>query len=114
MFVSWNGCMSESLSGVTEYVGSDNGSKFSAKVVHRWLSPISVQALYIDPAALGENGESFNSKLRDELLDEEILCALKEAKTLIGKWRMGYMRFNTFRLHSYLKYHSPAPEAYLN
>jgi transposase InsO family protein len=77
------------------------------------LSHFSVQTLYIEPGSPWENGyvESFNSKFRDELLDEEILCALKEAKILIEKWRLEY---NTFRPHSSLNYRPPAPEAYQN
>ena len=99
--------------GAPEYIRSDNGSEFTAKVVRRWLSHLGVQTLYIEPGSPWENGyiESFNGKFRDELLNGEIFYTLKEAKTLIEKWRMEY---NTFRPHSSLNYRSPAPEAYLN
>ena len=99
--------------GAPEYIRSDNGSEFTAKVVRRWLSNIGVQTLYIEPGSPWENGyiESFNGKFRDELLNGEIFYTLKEAKTLIEKWRLEY---NTFRPHSSLNYRPPAPEAYLN
>ena len=99
--------------GAPEFIRSDNGSEFTAKMVRRWLSNIGVQTLYIEPGSPWENGyiESFNGKFRDELLNGEIFYTLKEAKTLIEKWRMEY---NTFRPHSSLNYGPPAPEAYLN
>ena len=57
-----------------------------------------------------ENGyvESFNGRLRDELLDREVFDTLLEAKVLIERWRVGY---NTVRPHSSLGYRPPAPEA---
>ncbi len=81
--------------GAPEYIRSDNGSEFTAKVVRRWLSHIGVQTLYIEPGSPWENGynESFNGKFRDELLNGEIFYTLKEAKVLIEKWRLEY---NTF------------------
>jgi hypothetical protein len=62
------------------------------------------------PGSPWENGyiESFNGKLRDELLDREIFYTLHEAKILIDRWRQEY---NTFRPHSALGYRPPAPEA---
>lgn len=99
--------------GAPEYIRSDNGSEFTAKVVRRWLSHIGVQTLYIEPGSPWENGyiESFNGKFRDELLNGEIFYTLKEAKVLIEKWRLEY---NTFRPHSSLNYRPPAPEAVLH
>jgi transposase InsO family protein len=99
--------------GAPEYIRSDNGSEFTAKVVRRWLSYIGVQTLFIEPGSPWENGyiESFNGKLRDELLNREIFYTLQEAKILIEKWRMEY---NTLRPHSSLNYRPPAPEAYLH
>lgn len=99
--------------GAPEYIRSDNGSEFTAKMVRRWLSNLGVQTLYIEPGSPWENGynESFNGKFRDELLNGEIFYTLKEAKTLIEKWRLEY---NTFRPHSSLNYRPPAPEAYLH
>jgi len=78
--------------GAPEYIRSDNGSEFTAKVVRQWLSHIGVQTLYIEPGSPWENGynESFNGKFRDELLNGEIFYTLKEAQVLIEKWRMEY------------------------
>jgi len=108
-------CLTEMfiLHGAPEYIRSDNGSEFTAKVVRRWLSHIGVQTLYIEPGSPWENGynESFNGKLRDELLNGELFYTLKEAKVLIEKWRLEY---NMFRPHSSLHYRPPAPEAYLH
>jgi transposase InsO family protein len=100
--------------GAPEYIRSDNGSEFTAKVVRRWLSHLNVRTLlYIEPGSPWENGyiESFNGKFRDELLNGEIFYTLKEAKTLIEQWRVEY---NIFRPHSSLNYRPPAPETYLN
>ena len=52
--------------------------------------------------------ESFNGKLRDELLDREIFYTLTEAKIVIERWRREY---NAVRPHSALGYHPPAPVA---
>ncbi|MDA8603879.1 transposase, partial [Alphaproteobacteria bacterium] len=62
----------------------------------------------IEPGSPWENGycESFNSKLRDELLAREIFYDLREAKVLIEGWRIHY---NTYRPHSSLRYMPPAP-----
>ena len=62
------------------------------------------------PGSPWENGynESFNGKLRDELLNGEIFYTLKEAQILIERWRWEY---NTVRPHSALRYRPPAPEA---
>jgi transposase InsO family protein len=99
--------------GAPEYIRSDNGSKFTAKIVRRWLPHIGVQTLYIELGSPWENGyiESFNGKFRDELLNGEIFYTLKEAKTLIEQWRLEY---NTVKPHSSLNYRPPSPEAYLN
>jgi putative transposase len=99
--------------GVPEYIRSDNGSEFTAHIVRHWLKKIGVQTLYIEPGSPWENGynESFNGKLRDELLRGEIFYTLKEAKVLIERWRLEY---NTFRPHSSLNYRCPAPETWLH
>ena len=93
-----------------DHIRSDNGPEFTAKVVRHWLERIKVKTLYIEPGSPWENGynESFNGKLRDELLDGEIFYTLKEAKVLIELWRRHY---NTVRPHSALGYRPPAPEA---
>jgi transposase InsO family protein len=97
--------------GVPEHIRSDNGPEFTATVVRDWLNRVGVKTLFIEPGSPWENGyvESFNGKLRDELLDGEIFYTLKEAKALIERWRIHY---NTVRPHSSLGYRPPAPEAW--
>jgi putative transposase len=96
--------------GVPKYIRSDNGSEFTAYKVRDWLERVQVQTLFIAPGSPWENGyiESFNGKLRDELLNCELFDTLLEAKVLIERWRRHY---NTFRPHSSLGYQPPAPEA---
>ena len=96
--------------GVPEYLRSDNGSEFTCTAVRSWLAKVGVGTLFIEPGSPWENGyvESFNGKLRDELLDREIFYTLLEAKVLIERWREHY---NRFRPHSSLGYRPPAPEA---
>jgi transposase InsO family protein len=95
--------------GVPEHIRSDNGPEMTATVVRDWLAKVGVKTLYIEPGSPWENGyvESFNGKLRDELLNGEIFYTLKEAKVLIESWRKHY---NTLRPHSSLGYRPPAPE----
>ena len=87
----------------------DNGPEFTAELVRLWLEALNVETLFIEPGSPWENGyvESFNGKLRDELLDREIFFTLTEAKILIERWRGEY---NTVRPHSALAYRPPAPE----
>ena len=96
--------------GAPEHIRSDNGSEFIAKRVRTWLGKQQVKTLYIEPGSPWENGyiESFNGKLRDELLEREIFDTLYEAQVLIERWRIEY---NTIRPHSSLGYRPPAPEA---
>jgi len=96
--------------GVPDYIRSDNGSEFTATAVRGWLNRVGVKTLFIEPGSPWENGynESFNGKLRDELLNAEIFDTLLEAKVLIERWRCHY---NTVRPHSSLGYRPPAPEA---
>lgn len=98
--------------GIPEYIRSDNGPEFIAKYLRKWLAKFKVNTLYIEPGSPWENGfiESFNGKLRDELLNGEIFYTLFEAKTLIEDWRKHY---NTIRPHSSLNYRPPAPETKL-
>ena len=88
------------------YLRSDNGSEFTAQKVREWLRQLNVKTVYIEPGSPWENGyiESFNGKLRDELLDGEIFYTLKEAQVLIERWRRHY---NTERPHSSLGYLTP-------
>ena len=85
--------------GVPVHLRSDNGSEFTAKGVREWLRRLAVKPLFIEPGSPWENGyiESFNGKMRDELLDQEIFYSIKEAQVLIEMWRNHY---NTIRPHS--------------
>jgi len=98
--------------GIPEHLRSDNGPEFTAKAIGAWLNRIGVKTLFIERGSPWENGyiESFNGKLRDELLNREIFTTLEEAKVLIEQWRREY---NQVRPHSAKDYHPPAPEAIL-
>ena len=98
--------------GIPEHIRSDNGPEFTAKAIRSWLNRLGVKTLFIEPGSPWENGyiESFNGKLRDELLNREIFMSLEEAKVLIEQWRREY---NQVRPHSSLGYRPPAPEAIL-
>ena len=98
--------------GPPDHIRSDNGSELTAHAVRDWLGRIGVKTLYIEPGSPWENGynESFNSKLRDEILNTETFSTLKEAKVPIERWRHHY---NTIRPHSSLGYRPPAPETIL-
>jgi transposase InsO family protein len=100
------------LRGIPEHLRSDNGTEFTARAIRKWLARIGVKTLYIAPGSPWENGyiESFNGKLRDELLNREVFITLTEAKVLIEEWRREY---NNIRPHSSLGYRPPAPEAVL-
>jgi len=78
--------------------------------VRNWLKDLEVTTLFIEPGSPWENGyiESFDGKLRDELLDREIFTTLTEAKILIEEWRKEY---DQVRPHSTLDYRPPAPES---
>jgi putative transposase len=94
--------------GPPRHIRSDNGPEFIATAVRDWLGRMNVTTLYIEPGSPWENGynESFNGKLRDELLNREIFYSLREAEILIERWRKHY---NTVRPHSALGYRPPAP-----
>ena len=96
--------------GLPEHIRSDNGPEFTARAIRAWLNRLGVKTLFIERGSPWENGyiESFNGKLRDELLNREVFTTLTEAKVLIERWRKEY---NKERPHSALKYRPPAPEA---
>ena len=98
------------LRGIPGHIRSDNGPEFVAKAVRDWITAVGTKTAYIMPGSPWENGycESFNSKLRDELLNGEIFYTLEEARVIIERWRRHY---NTVRPHSSLGYKPPAPEA---
>ena len=98
--------------GVPDYIRSDNGSEFTAREIRKWLERLGVKKLFIEPGSPWENGyiESFNGKLRDELLNGEIFDTILEAKVITENWRNHY---NQVRPHSALGYRVPAPETIL-
>jgi len=98
--------------GIPQYIRSDNGPEFIAKRLRWWLKRHKINTLFIEPGSPWENGyiESFNGKLRDELLEREVFDTLFEAQVLIKRWRVEY---NTVRPHSSLGYRPPAPETIL-
>jgi transposase InsO family protein len=98
--------------GAPEHLRSDNGSEFTAHKVRDWLKRVDVKTAFIEPGSPWENGycESFNSKLRDELLNPELFDTLLEARVLVERWRRYY---NELRPHSALGYRPPAPAAWM-
>jgi transposase InsO family protein len=96
------------LRGVPGHIRSDNGPEFVAKAVRGWIAAVGAKAAYIEPGSPWENGycESFNARLRDELLDGEVFYSLAEAEVVIEGWRRHY---NTGRPHSALGHRPPAP-----
>jgi len=97
--------------GPPRYIRSDNGPEFCAEAVKLWLRRLQVKTLFTEPGSPWENGyvESFNGKLRDELLNGEVFTTLREAQALIADWRNHY---NRQRPHSALGYRPPAPEVW--
>jgi putative transposase len=97
------------LRGIPGHIRSDHGPEFIAKAVREWIAAVGARTAFIEPGSPWENGycESFNSKLRDELLNGEIFYSLAEARTVIEAWRQHY---NTRRPHSSLGYRPPAPQ----
>jgi putative transposase len=100
------------LRGVPGHIRSDNGPEFVAKAVQEWITAVSAKTATIEPASPWENGfiESFNARLRDELLDGEVFYSLREAEIIIESWRR---HTNTVRPHASLGYHPPAPEVFI-
>ena len=97
------------LRGAPAFIRSDNGPEFVAQAVRDWIAAVGAKTAYIEPGSPWENGycESFNGRMRDELLNGEIFYSLREAQILIEQWRKHY---NTKRPHSALGYCPPAPE----
>lgn len=93
--------------GAPEHLRSDNGPEFVAHAVTRWLDRAGVTTLFIAKGSPWENGyvESFNSRLRDELLDRELFLSLADARWVVDRWRLDY---NHHRPHSSLDYQTPA------
>ena len=100
------------LRGVPEHIRSDNGPEFVAKAVRKWIHAVGAKTAYIAPGSPWENGyvESFNARLRDELLNGELFYTLTEARIIIESWRRHY---NSVRPHSSLGYKPLAPEVFV-
>ena len=100
------------LRGPPEYIRSDNGPEFVARKVRDWIGAVGAKTAYIEPGSPWENGyiESFNARMRDELLNGEIFYTLQEARIIIEQWRRHYL---TLRPHSALNYRPPAPESFI-
>ncbi len=100
------------LRGVPGHVRSDDGPEFVAKAVRAWIAAVGARTAYIAPGSPWENGfvESFDARLRDELLDGEIFYSLREAQVVIEGWRR---RYNAVRPHASLGYRAPAPEVFV-
>jgi len=95
------------LRGRPQHVRSDNGPEFVSRVVRRWLDQAEVGPLFIAKGSPWENGyiESFNARIRDELLNRELFLSVTEAQWVIDRWRNDY---NHHRPHSSLNYQTPA------
>jgi putative transposase len=100
------------LRGPPAFIRSDNGPEFVAEAVRDRIAAVGARTAFIEPGSPWENGyvESFNARLRDELLDGELFCSLKEARIVIEQWRRHY---NQVRPHGALGWRPPAPEAHL-
>jgi transposase InsO family protein len=100
------------LRGIPAYIRSDNGPEFVAKAVQEWIAAVGAKTAYIERGGPWENGyiESFNARLRDELLNGEIFYTLREAQIVIESWRRHY---NTIRPHASIGYKPPAPEVFV-
>jgi transposase InsO family protein len=87
--------------GTPVHIRSDQGPDFIAEAVKCWIAGVGAKTAYIEKASPWENGyvESFNGKLRDELLNGDVFNTLKEAQVLIEEWRRHY---NRVRPHSAL------------
>lgn len=98
--------------GIPGHIRSDNGPEFVAKAVQDWIAAVGAKTAYIEPGSPWENGyiESFNARLRDELLNGEIFYTLREAQIIIESWRRHY---NAVRPHVSLGYKPPAPEVFV-
>jgi len=99
--------------GIPDYIRSDNGSEFKAESIRGWLDRLGVKTAFIEPGSPWENGyiESFNGKLRDELLNGEIFDTILEARIITEKWRQHY---NKIRPHSSLNFRPPVPEVIIS
>lgn len=96
--------------GAPQYIRSDNGPEFIAKIIQQWLTDNHIKTIYIDPGCPWQNGyvESFNSRFRLECLDRELLYTLSESRVVFADWRDYY---NHQRPHRSLGLLTPAQYA---
>ncbi|GJE69269.1 IS3 family transposase ISMdi3 [Methylorubrum podarium] len=96
------------MHGTPEHICCDDGLEIIAKALRKWVAKTGPQIHYIAPGSPWENGycESFNGKLRDECLRQEIFYSLRDAQIVIGLWRN---TCNRVRPHSALGNRPPAP-----
>ena len=99
--------------GIPEHIRSDNGPEFVATALREWIAAVGAKTAYIEPGSPWENGyvESFNGKLRDELLNETLFTSLQHAREMLAAWAVDY---NTIRPHSGLGNIPPATYAKLS
>ena len=95
------------LKGLPQTITVDNGPEFISKAIKHWLTMIGVEVLYIEPGSPWQNGfcESFNSRLRDEYLQQTELMSLEDTRLKARAWRED---FNDIRPHSSLGYLTPS------
>ena len=95
------------LYGKPRTIVSDNGSELTSRAMLEWQNATGVNWHYITPGKPTQNAfiESFNGRLRDELLNEEVFASLADARQKLARWRYDY---NTVRPHSALDGKSPA------
>jgi transposase InsO family protein len=96
--------------GKPRMIVSDNGTEFTSNAILGWAKDHGVEWHYIAPGKPMQNGyiESFNGRMRDELLNESLFFDLEQARQLIGAWATDY---NMARPHSSLGYKTPAAYA---
>ena len=93
--------------GKPKMIVSDNGTEFTSNAILTWVEKTQIEWHYIAPGKPRQNGfiESFNGRLRDELLNETLFSSLTQAKTALASWRVDY---NTSRPHSQIGWRTPA------
>lgn len=93
--------------GVPNRLRSDNGPEFISNAIKTWLDKLGVKLLYVEPGSPWQNGvcESFNSRLRDEYLNQTDLLHLSDARVKARAWQEDY---NDRRPHSSLGYLTPS------
>jgi transposase InsO family protein len=98
--------------GAPAHIRSAKGPEFVATAAQAWVAAVGTKTACIAPGSPRENGfvESFNARLRDELLNGGIFSSLAEARVIIEAWRR---HINTVRPHPSLGYRAPAPEAFV-